>query len=176
MLLRQDIWSFPPKLFPNQITMQDGHLCQRLLPFSFVLHTRYIVLYGNLVGTHQRRGTAGQWKQQIPHLSDNDTAFPHPFRDIVVVDSKPFEQQLILLRRVRTLSPLISTMATVGSLDNTYTKCLMSLRRRLFPFLHQRPECGIVQVVYVGYPACSLQPLGINSRERYSLSACLHEK
>jgi len=33
----------------------------------------------------------------------------------------------------------------------------MSLRCRLFPFLHQRPERSIVQVVYVGYTTCSLQ-------------------
>lgn len=33
----------------------------------------------------------------------------------------------------------------------------MSLRRRLFPFLYQRPERSIVQVVYVGYPAYALQ-------------------
>ena len=33
----------------------------------------------------------------------------------------------------------------------------MSLRRRLFPFLHQRPERSVVQVVYVGCPAYTLQ-------------------
>jgi len=33
----------------------------------------------------------------------------------------------------------------------------MSLRRRLFSFLHQRPERSIVQVVYMGCPACALQ-------------------
>ena len=45
----------------------------------------------------------------------------------------------------------------VDLLDNTYTKDLMSLRCRFFPILHQRPEHGIIQVVYMGYLTCSLQ-------------------
>lgn len=87
-----------------------------------------------------------------PHLlSDNDATFPHPFMDLVVVDSEPFEQQLILLRRVRPLSPFRQRGNTVVSLSSTYAKSFMSLCRRLFSLLHQRPERSVIQVVYVGY-------------------------
>ena len=52
----------------------------------------------------------GRRGRQTPHLlPDDNAAFPHPFRYIVVVYSKPLEEELILLRRVRPLSPLSST-------------------------------------------------------------------
>lgn len=84
--------------------MQDGHPHQRFLPPSPFVHRIWsIVLRGSLVGTHQQRGRR---EKRTPHLLPDDyTTFPHPFRCIVVVYSKSFEEELILSPRVRPLTP-----------------------------------------------------------------------
>lgn len=49
-------------------------------------------------------------------------------------------------------------------MNDTHTKRFMSLRRRLFTLLHQGPECGIVQVVYMGYTTYVLQSHAIREK------------
>ena len=62
----------------------------------------------------QGRGTS--------YLPRNNAALPHSFRDVVVVYSKPFKQQLILLRRICSLqSPLVNMAPTASFLGATYT-------------------------------------------------------
>jgi hypothetical protein len=119
----------------------------------------------------------GHPEQQIPHLlPDNGAALPHPFRDVVVVYSKPLIQQLILFRRVRPLSPSRQHDSyrhlTGQHLHGAPHEPAPSSVSLLAPTPRTQCCTGCLR----GLSGVRSSSPGNDSRERDSLSACLHEK
>jgi hypothetical protein len=107
------------------------------------------------------------------HLfADQHASFSEPGWDIIVVDAKAREQNLLLLARDRALAKCQADLEIKAV--STDPQRGMSLCGRFAALLDQCPKGSVVQVVDVGYPRP--QSKVRLTKWMHILSTCLHEK